>query len=249
MSRDVSSTFKQAVFSRETSEVFLLFVTINHEDISPIRVCSNAENVTQTLSVDTANAYKWTESGSGTSEYYAELLNGHGDPWLFEPDVLIEDSSNMTPGTIGSLSTGEWAYGDNDSLDYNTLYVRLTDSSDPDSKAADYIQSQSTFVAYPFQITLPEDSDSVMPQAIISIDNVHRTIVESIRSISTSPTVTMQVALASSPNVIEAQFPQFQLKNVSYNALVVSGKLSIETFLNEPYPGDLISPSLFPGIM
>lgn len=91
-----------------------------------------------------AATYKWTASGSGTNEYYVELLAG-GDPSLNEPGAVYEDvggaNTTMTEGTLGSLSAGEWGYGDNDSLGYSTIYVRLTDNVDPDTKADGYMEA------------------------------------------------------------------------------------------------------------
>ena len=46
----------------------------------------------------------------------------------------------MTPGTVGSLSAGQWDWGDNDALGYSTIYVRLADGADPDSKAAAWVE-------------------------------------------------------------------------------------------------------------
>jgi hypothetical protein len=46
----------------------------------------------------------------------------------------------MVPGTIGSLATNEYAWGNNDALGADTLYVRTLEETDPDSEAADYLQ-------------------------------------------------------------------------------------------------------------
>jgi hypothetical protein len=101
-----------------------------------LRIIKDGELILRDL-VDAA--YKWTLSGSGTSEYYIELTAG-GDPSLLEPSFVLEDSAKMTDGTLGSLAAGEWDYGDNDALGYSTIYVRLSDSTDPDSKAQGYVQ-------------------------------------------------------------------------------------------------------------
>ena len=78
-------------------------------------------------SIDIAEAgdYKWTVSGSGTNEYYLQIDAG-GTPGLQSPDWVEEDGTAYTIGTIGSLAVSEWAFGDNDTLGYNTLYVRLS---------------------------------------------------------------------------------------------------------------------------
>lgn len=82
--------------------------------------------------------YKWTRSGSGTGEYYLELAGG-GDPGLNQPSKVIESTTVLTAGTVGSLSAGGWAWDDNDTLGYDTVYVRLSGSGDPDAQAAGYV--------------------------------------------------------------------------------------------------------------
>lgn len=84
-------------------------------------------------------SYQWTASGSGTSEYYLEASGG-GDPGLGgDPGHVIANNVVLTAGTAGSLTAGQWDYADNDTLGYSTIYVRLADSTDPDSKAAGFV--------------------------------------------------------------------------------------------------------------
>ncbi len=82
--------------------------------------------------------YRWIASGSGTNEYYCELSAG-GNPSLVPPAAVRENGGIMVEGTLGSLAAGEWAYGDNDTLGFSTIYVRLSDGTDPDTKAVDYV--------------------------------------------------------------------------------------------------------------
>jgi hypothetical protein len=44
-------------------------------------------------------------------------------------------------GTLGSLTAGTWGTGDNDTLGYNTLYVRLADDSSPDTNRPWFVGS------------------------------------------------------------------------------------------------------------
>lgn len=83
--------------------------------------------------------FQWTASGSGTSEYYLQAAGG-GDPGVLEPPSLYLNGTLATAGTAGSLTAGRWDYADNDTLGYSTIYVRLSDSTDPDSKTTDYVQ-------------------------------------------------------------------------------------------------------------
>jgi hypothetical protein len=96
------------------------------------------ESIEDRTSIVTSS-FQWTASGSGTDEYYLEASGG-GDPSSIDNALssvvsLYEGGTLMVKGTVGSLSTGEWSYADNDSLGYNTIYVRLTGgTADPDDK-------------------------------------------------------------------------------------------------------------------
>ena len=91
-------------------------------------------------------AFQWNLSGSGTSNYYCQTAAG-GNPSLPSPNAVLYLFSasgsgtyvQLTHGTLGALSAGQWAYGDTDTLGYSTIYVRLADSTDPDTKALNYV--------------------------------------------------------------------------------------------------------------
>lgn len=83
--------------------------------------------------------YQWSLSGSGANEFFLELAGG-GNPLVAqEPDNVQENGSNMVNATLGSLAAGEWDYGDNDALGFNTIYVRLSDDADPDTKTFAFV--------------------------------------------------------------------------------------------------------------
>jgi hypothetical protein len=94
---------------------------------------------TNWLPVNVRNAaYSWTVSGSGTGEYYLRTA-ASGDPGIPEPPTVLAAGVALTPGTAGSLATGTWDYADNDTLGYSTIYVRLADGADPDTKADGHV--------------------------------------------------------------------------------------------------------------
>lgn len=84
--------------------------------------------------------YQWTQSPAKPQEYYLELAAG-GDPGLTDPRRVYEDAVEMTRGVLGALIIGGWGYGDNDALGFNTVYVRIAGSVDPDTKAEDYVEA------------------------------------------------------------------------------------------------------------
>lgn len=156
MSRTVSATFKEALFASETSQAFLILVTIDHDDLD-------------------------------------------------EPILVTSDGVNTTSNGL-------------------------------------------EFIAFPFRLSLPDDTIDRMPKARLEIDNISREIVISIRSISTAPTVTLQVVLASDPDTVEASFPDFEMRNIEYDKLIVSGDLQLKDFVAEPFPAKIFSPADFPGL-
>lgn len=87
-------------------------------------------NDSDQISIRDAN-YKWTSAGSG-SRYYLELATG-GDPALSIPDAVYVDYVSYSSGIIGSLAVSQWAFGDANALGYDTIYIRLSDSRDPDN--------------------------------------------------------------------------------------------------------------------
>lgn len=156
MTRSVSVTARRAVYDAETSEAFLILLTLTHADLTePIRVVNNALDV---------------------------------------------------------VSRGE------------------------------------TFIAFPFRIDLPSDSDESPPRARLQIDNVDRQIVQAIRTVTGPIAVLMEVVLGGDPDTVEAAFSDFELREVRWDALVVEGQLSLESFLREPYPAPRFTQKDFPGL-
>lgn len=84
-------------------------------------------------SISTNGGGQWTQS-TVTTEYYYTGAMPTGEPtYVWFNEVLADE------GTLGSLSAGQWAWGDNDSLGYNVLYVRIS-GGDPDGQATGYIK-------------------------------------------------------------------------------------------------------------
>lgn len=116
------------------------------------------------------------------------------------------------------------------------------------SSGKDTISNGETFFAYPFEVVLPDDVDDRPPRAKLRIDNISQEIVLAVRTISSAPFVTIQIVMVSSPNTIEAEFPDFLLSNITYDQLTVEGDLTLEEFIGEPYPARVFSPADFPGL-
>ena len=88
----------------------------------------NADNRYSVLSVNGG----WLVSPSQAGEYY--LPRTADKAILGKPDTVYEAGTEIAEDTIGALAASRWAWGDNDSLGYRTLYVRLSDDVDPDTR-------------------------------------------------------------------------------------------------------------------
>ena len=83
----------------------------------------------------------WLTSAGGTDEWSLEAAAG-GDYFINTGVTECwENGVQMANGTLGSLAAGEWAFGDNDTLGYDTLYVRLLVGGDPDTQPEDTVTS------------------------------------------------------------------------------------------------------------
>lgn len=112
----------------------------------------------------------------------------------------------------------------------------------------DIVSNGETFTAYPFEISLPEDVDGQIPQVSLSISNVDKMLMDTLRSIITPLDVTVQVVLASSPDVIELSVTDFKLREVQYDATNINGTLLMEDVLNIRIPADIMNPGQYPGL-
>lgn len=163
--RQLSNAARQAVFAQDTSQVFIMLLTITH-------------------------------------------------PNFVEPIRLSSDPTTLLPiaGFRGTISRG------------------------------------NEYIYMPFSVALPSQDDTGIARANISIDNIDRQIVMYIRQADSALSVNLEIVMASSPDVIEVSAPDFRLEKVSYDALTVSGDLSLEYYDLEPYSKLRFTPNAFPGM-
>jgi hypothetical protein len=105
------------------------------------------------------------------------------------------------------------------------------------------------YVAFPFDIQLPDSKEDSQPSAKLTICNVSREIGQAIRLISTPPSITITVVRQETPDIVEAQFIGMRLNNVKYDMMTVTGDLEFEDLTREEYPFLKFSPSIFKGIL
>lgn len=100
----------------------------------------------------------------------------------------------------------------------------------------------------PISVTPPDEGDDRAPAIRIQMDNVARTLVPLLRSVSTPPVFTIEMVFASDPDTVEASWPEFDLSNAEYNSETVMLDLVIDAMQNEPYPAGRFNPEGFGGL-
>ena len=153
-----------------------------------------------------------------TGDYPILLLTAHHSKWI--EDIRIStDATTRLPGFTN---------------DENVVYG-----------------TASRGLKYPFfpcEIALPSDEEDSAPQTELTVSNVGRELVEAIRSISDSPTITMELVLASNTDQVEGHVSGFKFQDITINTLTIVGTLVMEVLTNEPFPFRTFTPATAPGL-
>lgn len=116
------------------------------------------------------------------------------------------------------------------------------------SDGVETVSRGATYVPFPFALLLPDDGESAEPTANLKIDNVSREILATLRQLTSRPTATLEIVLASDPDTVEQSFPDFELAEAPWDSQQITGQLTQQSFLNEPYPAGIFAPAWFRGL-
>lgn len=159
---------------------------------------------------------------------------------------MPRNPSTAVKGSLTAQETGE-AYIKLVTVKANdgSVIARFTD----DSVQTDFDDGGGveTYFAYPFDMSLPDNREGQETKAQLTMTNVDRLLVDNLRNTVGNLFVDLRVILSSNHNIM-AYYPDMELRSVSYNTMAVSGDLTYESFLQEPYPKDLMTARHFPGL-
>lgn len=139
-------------------------------------------------------------------------------------------------------------------INHEDLAEPMLFSSDPTERLSDdplqygTVSRGNAYAYLPMTVTLPDDSDGTAPTIKLGLDNTLRDTVPLLRSVTTPPSVTVEMVLASAPDTVEADFPAFDLVDATYDSGQVTADLTIDALSTEPYPADTFTPSGFGGL-
>lgn len=116
---------------------------------------------------------------------------------------------------------------------------------------ADLVYQGNAYIAFPFRFDPPDETEDGIANARLTICNVDRVIGETIRNLSSRPTVRAVAAFYYTEGTFEFE-PiaswEFAIANVIYNKSTVSGTLIYEDRLSVNVPVLHFTPFLFPGV-
>lgn len=112
----------------------------------------------------------------------------------------------------------------------------------------DVVSRGNTFTAFPFDIALADERPDQAPEVQLVIDNVLREPMATLRGLTTPPTILIEVVTMNALDTVEISTPNLRLRNVRADALEVTGTISFEDFLEEPWPGYTFNPVDFPAL-
>src|SRR5690606_15954785 len=97
-----------------------------------------------------------------------------------------------------------------------------------------------------FKVALGNDTKDSVTQTSITFDSGDLQFVRELRKAEGNPKVYIQVALSSSPSVIEMGPIELQVESYTIKSTAVTANLTIEPVLNEPVPALRFTPTTFP---
>lgn len=111
------------------------------------------------------------------------------------------------------------------------------------------VRAAGEFVPYPFQSQLPTDNEEAPGTVAITIDNIDRDIARLIRNLDGIPQATLEVILASSPDVVEVGPFEFSVLAADIDVMTVQLTAGyVEDFLNQGVPAQSYNPSNSRGL-
>ncbi|MES2753777.1 MAG: DUF1833 family protein [Pseudomonadota bacterium] len=127
------------------------------------------------------------------------------------------------------------------------------------SDVMDYVIGGATWIGLPFDYQILTDDEGA-PQSQIRMQNVDRRIGQALRSVNSRAQMSLTIRSSADFNLsvdprTEAvanpplyQFLQFDLVDVTVNAVEITGRVMLRDYAQEPWPGLRATQSRVPGL-
>lgn len=104
------------------------------------------------------------------------------------------------------------------------------------------------YVFLPLEIILPNDDSTSAPRCTITINDVTRELLPTIRTITGAVDAELTLVLYSTPDVVELSYSGLKLTNIGYNSSAITANLTMPSLEVEPFPMHAFTPAYFPGL-
>jgi hypothetical protein len=151
-------------------------------------------------------------------------------------------STSMTVTTLSTGAASAFAYAAGDAVLKDAI------NADPANALYGVMSGAVPFLFLPFQLTLPTEEQAAAPRCSVTIHDVTRLMVPVLRTITSAPSVGIDLVLSSTPGTVEAAFPGFKMGAINYSAESISAELTVDSLATEPFPAHTFTPSYFPGL-
>lgn len=105
-----------------------------------------------------------------------------------------------------------------------------------------------TYYPYPFNITLPLDTGDRIPQITLTIDNVDQLLTNAVRELELAPSIRLQLVTSAFPDLVEKDLDFLKLRNVTYDAMSITGTLEVASVWARKFPSEVIDPVRYPSL-
>lgn len=114
------------------------------------------------------------------------------------------------------------------------------------SNIVDIVSRGNTYSAFPFRPMIPPADAEELPRLDMVFEDVTQDLIVAARSVSTPPSVTVEVVSSADLDTVEAGPWNFEIQAVQYGRRELRLSLTVESLLTEPYPYRLFTPGDFP---
>ena len=104
------------------------------------------------------------------------------------------------------------------------------------------------YPAHLMRFKLPDDSDAGPGTMQIELDNVDRALTQTIRDIHTPIPFKVEMVMDNAKDTVDLVWPEYVLVNIQYNAATISGTLTLDNLVREPFPGLMFTPGTAKGV-
>jgi hypothetical protein len=154
----------------------------------------------------------------------------------------------LPPGALAAMMAPETSFAFIYLLTITTsapLDLRFTNNSVDVSSSVS--GSPEVYTRLPFDIVLASHEEGKLSEARLTLDNVSRTLIDDIRSQAEALKVRIDIVSTEDVDTLVASFQDTVLRNVSYDALSITGSLVTENLKAENF-SQLMTGRYYPAL-